>query len=96
MVGCLRLPQEDVSLFPPHVLLELDGIRTGIASAPPETRPELSLVLSSILVKLSPRRSICVMLRAVGSKSLARGTSTTSATSAGFGCMAAELFLPLK
>jgi DNA modification methylase len=51
-----RLPQEDVSLFPPHVLLELDGLRAGIAEAPPEMRPDLSLVLSSILVKLSPRR----------------------------------------
>ncbi|HVH45583.1 MAG TPA: DNA methyltransferase [Labilithrix sp.] len=51
-----RLPQEDVSLFPPHVLLELDGLRAGIAEAPPEMRPELALVLSSILVKLSPRR----------------------------------------
>ena len=51
-----RLPQEDVSLFPPHVLLELDGLRAGIAEAPPEHRPDLSLVLSSILVKLSPRR----------------------------------------
>jgi SAM-dependent methyltransferase len=51
-----RLPQQDVSLFPPHVLLELDGIRAGITKAPPETRPDLYLVLSSILVKLSPRR----------------------------------------
>lgn len=51
-----RLPQEDVAIFAPHVLLELDGIRGGIAEAPPETRPELSLVLSSILVKLSQRR----------------------------------------
>ncbi|HVJ88690.1 MAG TPA: DNA methyltransferase, partial [Labilithrix sp.] len=51
-----RLPQEDVSLFAPHVLLELDGLRSGIAEAPPETRPDLSLVLSSILVKLSGRR----------------------------------------
>ncbi len=51
-----RLPQEDVSLFPPHVLLELDGLRAGIGDAPPEHRPDLSLVLSSILVKLSPRR----------------------------------------
>ncbi len=51
-----RLPQEDVSLFPPHVLLELDGLRSGIEKAPPEHRPDLSLVLSSILVKLSPRR----------------------------------------
>jgi SAM-dependent methyltransferase len=51
-----RLPQEDVSLFAPHVLLELDGIRGGIAEAPPQQRPELGLVLSSILVKLSSRR----------------------------------------
>jgi hypothetical protein len=51
-----RLPQADVSLYPPHVLLELDGLRDGIACAPPEMRPDLSLVLSSILVKLSPRR----------------------------------------
>jgi len=51
-----RLPQADVSMFAPHVLLELDGIRAGIAKAPPETRPELSLVLSSILVKMSQKR----------------------------------------
>ena len=51
-----RLPQQDVAIFQPHVLLELDGIRAGIAKAPPETRPELSLVLSSILVKLSTKR----------------------------------------
>lgn len=51
-----RLPREDVALFAPHVLLELDGLRAGIAAAPPESRPDLSLVLSSILVKLSARR----------------------------------------
>lgn len=51
-----RLPQADVSLFAPHVLLELDGIRAGIAKAPPEMRPELMLVLSSILVKMSEKR----------------------------------------
>lgn len=51
-----RLDQKDVSIFQPHVLLELDGIRHGIGKAPPETRPELSLVLSSILVKLSTKR----------------------------------------
>jgi adenine-specific DNA methylase len=51
-----RLPREDVELFAPHVLLELDGLRTGIAEAPPSSRPDLSLVLSSILVKLSTRR----------------------------------------
>ena len=51
-----RLPQEDRPSFAPHVLLELASLRDGIAKAPPETRPELMLVLSSILVKLSARR----------------------------------------
>jgi hypothetical protein len=51
-----RFQREDVEAFAPHVLLELDGIRLGIAAAPPELRPELSLVLSSILVKVSTRR----------------------------------------
>jgi len=51
-----RLPQEDVSIFTPHVLLELDGIRAGIEKAPPEARPDLQLVFSSILVKLSAKR----------------------------------------
>ena len=51
-----RLPQEDVSIFAPHVLLEMDGLRAGIEKAPPEARPDLQLVLSSILVKLSAKR----------------------------------------
>lgn len=51
-----RLPQEDVSVFTPHVLLELDGLRAGIEKAPPEARPDLQLVFSSILVKLSAKR----------------------------------------
>jgi hypothetical protein len=51
-----RLAQADVSTFAPHVLLELDGLRHGIEAAPPATRPDLYLVLSSILVKLSARR----------------------------------------
>ncbi len=51
-----RLPQEDVSVFAPHVLLEMDGLRAGIEKAPPETRPDLQLVFSSILVKLSAKR----------------------------------------
>ncbi len=51
-----RLPQADVSLFAPHVLLELDSIRGGIGEAPPALRPELGLVLSSILVKLSQKK----------------------------------------
>lgn len=51
-----RLPPEDVALFAPHVLLELDGLRAGIEKAAPEARPDLLLVLSSILVKLSQKR----------------------------------------
>lgn len=51
-----RLPREDVAIFAPHVLLELDSLRAGIAKAPPETRPDLSLILSSILVKLSQKK----------------------------------------
>ncbi|HSO38140.1 MAG TPA: DNA methyltransferase [Labilithrix sp.] len=51
-----RLPQEDVSIFTPHVLLEMDGLRAGIEKAPPEARPDLQLVFSSILVKLSAKR----------------------------------------
>jgi DNA modification methylase len=51
-----RLPQEDVSIFAPHVLLEMDGLRAGIEKAPPEARPDLQLVFSSILVKLSAKR----------------------------------------
>lgn len=54
-----RYPAEDVELFPPHVLLELDSLRAGIAdpSAAPELREPLLLVLSSILVKVSRRAS---------------------------------------
>lgn len=52
-----RLPPEDLSLFAAHVALELDSVRGGIQQkAPPEVRPDLSLVLSSILVKLSKKR----------------------------------------
>ena len=51
-----RLAQEDVALFDPHVLLELDGLRAGVAAAPAEAREGLSLVLSAILVKLSKQQ----------------------------------------
>jgi DNA modification methylase len=54
-----RYPPEDVELFDPHVLLELDSIRAAVAgldlSAP--VRDALALVLSAILVKLSRRAS---------------------------------------
>ena len=51
-----RFPQEDVALFDPHVLLELDSIRAGILEATreaPEVRDALELVLSAILIKVS-------------------------------------------
>ena len=51
-----RLPKEDLAVFQPHVVLELDSLRAGITKAPPEMRPELGLVLSAILVKTSTRR----------------------------------------
>jgi DNA modification methylase len=59
-----RYGPEDVSLFEPHVLLELDGLRVGIDAlagrlGPDDRRlaPDLELVLSSILVKLSRKAS---------------------------------------
>jgi DNA modification methylase len=55
-----RYPPEDVALFDPHVLLELDSLRAGIATAVPDddrTREALLLVLSAILVKVSRRTS---------------------------------------
>jgi DNA modification methylase len=54
-----RYPPEDVALFDPHVLLELDSIRSAVVSldAPPPVRDALALVLSAILVKLSRRAS---------------------------------------
>jgi hypothetical protein len=57
-----RYPPEDVELFDPHVLLELDSIRSAIAGldvrlSGPLLRGALALVLSAILVKLSRRAS---------------------------------------
>jgi hypothetical protein len=54
-----RYDRADVELFAPHVLLELDSIRAGIAerNVPPSLRQALELVLSSILTKLSQRTS---------------------------------------
>jgi SAM-dependent methyltransferase len=50
-------PREDVRLFEPHVLHELDSLRAGIADVRDELlRDDLSLVLSAILVKLSRQR----------------------------------------
>jgi SAM-dependent methyltransferase len=55
-----RYPSEDVVSFDPHVLLELDSLRTGIAERAKDdayVRDALELVLSSILVKVSRRTS---------------------------------------
>jgi SAM-dependent methyltransferase len=54
-----RYPPEDVATFDPHVLLELDSLRAGIASLPAAVNVSeaLELVLSAILVKVSRRTS---------------------------------------
>ena len=53
-----RYPPDDVAAFDPHVLLELDSLRTAIAKRePPDVRGALELVLSAILVKVSRRAS---------------------------------------
>src|SRR5262249_14758125 len=51
-----RFPQEDVKLFEPHGLLELDSLRVGIESLRDDpARADLELVLSALLVKLSKK-----------------------------------------
>jgi DNA modification methylase len=54
-----RYSREDVDVFDPHVLLELDSIRAGIRERTQggPLRDALELVLSAILVKLSRRAS---------------------------------------
>jgi DNA modification methylase len=55
-----RYPNEDVELFDPHVLLELDSLRAGIAARrerEPFVGEALDLVLSAILTKVSRRAS---------------------------------------
>jgi hypothetical protein len=54
-----RYPREDVEIFDPHVLLELDSLRAAIADQDggPRVRSALELVLSAILVKVSRRVS---------------------------------------
>jgi len=53
-----RFPDADVAAFDPHVLLELDGLRDGIARGSDEgVAAALGLVLSAILVKVSRRQS---------------------------------------
>ena len=51
-----RYSPEDVHLFEPHVLLELDSLRVAIRDVPEQPRADLELVLSAILVKLSKKR----------------------------------------
>ncbi len=53
-----RYGPEDVALFAPHVLLEMDGLRAGIDRvADAEARGALELVLSAILTKVSQQES---------------------------------------
>ncbi len=53
----VRYPPEDVALFPPHILLELDSIRDGIDRVHSKgLREDLELVLSAILTKVSKQR----------------------------------------
>ncbi len=52
-----RYADEDVRAFDPHVLLELDSLRAGIAAERDAAlRADLSLVLSAILVKFSRKK----------------------------------------
>jgi DNA modification methylase len=51
-----RFPREDVTLFEPHVLLELDSVRVGIETLRDDpARADLELILSALLVKLSKK-----------------------------------------
>jgi DNA modification methylase len=53
-----RYPPEDTAIFDPHVLLEIDGLRHGIATLfDGPVREDLLLVLSAILVKVSKKES---------------------------------------
>jgi hypothetical protein len=53
-----RLPAEDVRLFEPHVLLELDSLRAAMEALPAgPAQADLWLVLSSVLVKLSKQKA---------------------------------------
>lgn len=51
-----RYPEQDVQMFDPHVLLELDGLRSGLeVQEEGFAREALWLVLSAILIKVSRR-----------------------------------------
>ena len=52
-----RYEQEDVDLFEPHVLLELDSLRDGLDLVEPQAlREDVELAFSAILTKVSRRR----------------------------------------
>ena len=52
-----QFPHEDVALFEPHVLLELDSLRDRIEAFPDgPARSDLGLILSALLVKLSRKK----------------------------------------
>jgi hypothetical protein len=52
-----RYGADDVALFDPHILLELDGLRAGIAQVKDASvKSTLQLVLSAILVKVSKKQ----------------------------------------
>ena len=53
-----RYGPEDVALFAPHVLLEMDGLRAGLDQvADGEARGALELVFSAIMTKVSRRQA---------------------------------------
>lgn len=69
-----RYGAEDVALFDPHVLLELDGLRVGVdEERDPGVRADLALVLSSILVKVSRRAADTAPRGAEAPRRLAAG-----------------------
>jgi len=53
-----RLSDRDVALFPPHVLLELDSLRSGIEALDDAmAKDALFLVLSALFIKVSQKKS---------------------------------------
>jgi DNA modification methylase len=70
-----RYGETDVALFAPHVLLELDGLKDGIAHVENEALARaLLLVLSSVLTKVSARAGDTG--RAEGEKRVSAGYTT--------------------
>ena len=70
-----RFPPEDMELFEPHVLLELDSLRVAVFNRTHDPAfADLQLVLSAILVKLSKKRG----------DTSAAGITAVKRTAAGF------------